>query len=104
MARWSGPAPGGDGIFVGRYPDDPGAAIDFAVSAIDGVGGVQPGAVYGGKACEIRSTDAERLRSRLSSARHLTIAEAKAGLRRAVFPARRALPYHYGGICRRPDG
>jgi hypothetical protein len=67
MARWSGHAPGGDGIFVGKNPDDPGAAID-------GVGGVQPGAVRGGKARQIRSTDAERLRSRLSSARHLTIA------------------------------
>jgi hypothetical protein len=97
MARWSGHAPVGDGIFVGRYPDDPGAAID-------GVGGVQPGAVRGGKARQIRSTDAERLRLRLSSARHLTIAEAKTGPRRAVFPASRALPYHYGGTCRRPDG
>lgn len=33
-----------------------------------------------------------------------TIAEARAGLRRAVFPARRALPYQHGGTCRRPDG
>jgi hypothetical protein len=30
--------------------------------------------------------------------------EAKTGLRRAVFPASRALPYQHGGICRRPDG
>ena len=48
--RWSGPAPDGDGSFVGKDVDDLGSAFDFAVEPLDGVGRVQFGAVGGGKA------------------------------------------------------